>query len=234
MSSRIIGNNWSNTSFEIAMKSLRQIEWTWRCFVTVYLKSVQNTSENSCGKFCIAHDLYMKCKDCIQHRIDEIMVATINNEKNRIKSNWLTPDQLFKHGKNTSSLSVVPMIKIPIPIVVDILKNNNNNCLSTHRKGKRHQRKDANVVNELQSVVTTLKFVCILCTKPIKNTMPVDCNDCQAKGHFGCLRRAKFVKTLTDTLSWKCSKCLKCHCCAATNGKSVRKISRINYTLPIA
>lgn len=229
MSSRVIGYNWSKTSLDIAMKALRQIEWTWRCFVTVYLKSMQDASGNSSEKLSIAHDLYMKCKDCIQHRIDEIMAATKTKGKN-----WLTPDHLFKHGKNTSS-SVEPMIKIPIPIVVDLLKDNNNNnvCLSTHIKGKSRAHKDANVVNEQQTALTKFEFVCVRCTKPIKNTIPVDCNDCQAKSHFGCLRRAKLVRTLTDTLWWKCQKCLKCHCCDGTS-KSVRKISRIDYTLPIA
>lgn len=208
MSSRIISYNWQNTPLEIALDALRQIDLTWHRFVTVNLKLVQQ-HDVGCDKLFTAHDLYIKCKNCVQHRINQIMAASDVQNLNHALS-LHSRDKLPKHRRTASC--DIPMVKIPIPIIVELLRENR----STRTENKRRMCENTKILNEMPLPIRISEIVCVCCSKRIKNTNFVKCTGCETNGHFGCLHRAKLVRKRADTRLWKCQKCLKCHRCAGT------------------
>lgn len=203
LSARLNEFDWQNTPLEFTSHALEQLESTWLNYVTVNLKMLQQIGVVS-DKFCEAHDMYIKSRYCIQRRIREITAKT------SIKSETMECESvsISKHEKITPA--VVPMVEIPIPIVVDLLRNIRLSTLDS----KHHEF--TNTVNGEPLIDIKLETVCVQCTKSIKTDQFVSCNSCGTKGHFGCLRRKKLLRKKADTLLWKCQKCLRCQCCHGT------------------
>lgn len=199
MSLGIIRYNWQNTPLEIALDALRQIESTWHCLVTVSLQLVQQ-NEITSGNLCRAYDLFIKCKECIQHRIDQITAAgcEVKEHKNNFKSP--TPDKMPKHQRRATA--VIPMVQIPLPIVIDLMRSNGSSAV---RNGA-----DADIAKNLpKAIMNANGSVCVRCSRAIKSANFVKCNNCETTGHFGCLRKAKLLKAKGDINLWKCQNCSK-------------------------
>lgn len=201
MSLRIIRYNWQNTPLEIALDALSQIESTWHCLVTASLQLVQQNE--ICENLCRAYDLFTKCKERIQHRINQITTAKCEVEKYKFQ---LPPDKMAPNQKIAPA--AIPMVQIPLPIVIDLMRSNGSSAV----------RDDANIfVNDLpQAIVNANGAVCVRCSKQIKSVNFVKCTNCETTSHFGCLRKAKLLKAKANIPIWKCQSCLKCQCCTGT------------------
>lgn len=66
---------------------------------------------------------------------------------------------------------------------------------------------------------------CIVCTRSdIKKGRFVNCMDCLKRGHFTCLRLAKFFKSKDDENYWQCPECKICDICRNTK-ENVRQLN---------
>lgn len=58
---------------------------------------------------------------------------------------------------------------------------------------------------------------CIVCTRSdVKKGRFVVCINCPTRGHFTCLRNAKFLSSAPEEKHWQCDKCLRCAQCNDT------------------
>lgn len=216
LSSRIVRFNWQKIPLGIAVNALREIEWTWHCFVQVNLK-LWPQNDACREKLCRAHETYVKCKNCIQSRISQITAATEATIKSEVKQCEPELAQQPETGAQQPNherraLSGIPMVQIPMPIVVDFLRMQTNQ--------RNHACQGARIVNEQPAAGGS---DCMRCSKSIKNANFVNCSNCETKGHFGCLRKAKLLRSKGDTHRWRCQQCLTCYCCTGTF-KSVKKL----------
>lgn len=186
MSSQIIEYNWQNTPIEIATDVRVQLEMTWYRLVAAVVKLAQQDNIDS-EKFNRAHHLYVKCKNCIQRRINEILAE---NEVKKIKPKSARPFQYRMPKPAKIVPSAIPMVEIPISIVVDLLRRDNS------PKGR-----------EIPNFDVKCEFTCEWCSKSIKQTHFVKCSNCDTRSHFGCLRRTRSMGKRIDTIRWKCQKC---------------------------
>lgn len=70
------------------------------------------------------------------------------------------------------------------------------------------------MVTKRRKTIVSFENGCIVCSRSdIKKGRFVNCIDCSSRGHFTCLRNAKFISNSDEENNWQCAVCQTCSTC---------------------
>lgn len=92
------------------------------------------------------------------------------------------------------------------------------------------------MVTKRRKTIASFENGCIVCTRSdIKKGRFVNCTDCNSRGHFTCLRNAKFISNSDEESNWQCAVCQICSTCCESSVRVSKTVSlfffEINYII---